>query len=91
LGKHFWNSWASARRDILLIVCGSAASWMINKLINNKGGLYNRVTKRIKITPFTLNECELFLQSKNILLDRYQIIQLYMAFGGIPFYWEEVN
>ena len=91
LGKHFWNSWASARRDILLIVCGSAASWMINKLINNKGGLYNRVTKRIKITPFTLNECELFLQSKNILLDWYQIIQLYMAFGGIPFYWEEVN
>lgn len=89
--EHFWNSWASGRHDILLIVCGSAASWMINKLINNKGGLYNRVTKRIKIIPFTLNECELFLQSKNILLDRYQIIQLYMVFGGIPFYWEEVK
>ena len=88
--EHFWNSWASARNDIILIVCGSAASWMISKLINNKGGLYNRVTKRIKLAPFSLHECELFLQSKNTVLDRYQIIQLYMAFGGIPFYWDEV-
>ena len=88
--EHFWNSWASARNDIILIVCGSAASWMINKLINNKGGLYNRVTKRIKLAPFSLNECELFLNSKSTVLDRYQIIQLYMAFGGIPFYWDEV-
>jgi predicted AAA+ superfamily ATPase len=88
--EHFWNSWASARNDIVLIVCGSAASWMINKLIHNKGGLYNRVTKRIKLAPFTLLECELFLHSKNTVLDRYQIIQLYMAFGGIPFYWDEV-
>ena len=89
--EHFWNSWASARTDILLIVCGSAASWMINKLINNKGGLHNRVTKRMKIVPFTLHQCEQFLQRKNSLLDRYQIIQLYMAFGGIPFYWDEVK
>jgi len=88
--EHLWNSWASARTDIVLIVCGSAASWMINKLINNRGGLYNRVTKKIKLTPFTLHECELFLQSKNSVLDRYQIVQLYMVFGGIPFYWDEV-
>jgi AAA+ ATPase superfamily predicted ATPase len=89
--EHFWNSWASARTDILLIVCGSAASWMINKLINNKGGLHNRVTKRMKIVPFTLHQCEQYIQRKNSLLDRYQIIQLYMAFGGIPFYWDEVK
>jgi AAA+ ATPase superfamily predicted ATPase len=89
--EHFWNSWAATRDDILLVVCGSAASWMINKLINNKGGLHNRVTKRMKIVPFTLHECEKFLDAKKVLLDRYQIIQLYMAFGGIPFYWEEVT
>ena len=88
--EHFWNSWASARSDIVLIVCGSAASWMINKLINNKGGLHNRITKKLKIVPFTLGECELFLQSRNSVLDRYQIIQLYMVLGGIPFYWDEV-
>ncbi len=89
--EHFWNSWASARKDVVLITCGSAASRMINKLINNRGGLHNRVTKRVKIVPFTLKECELFIQSKNSVLDRYQIIQLYMVFGGIPFYWNEVS
>ncbi len=89
--EHFWNSWASARKDVILIVCGSAASWMINELINNKGGLHNRVTHRLKIEPFTLNECELFLKSKKITLDQYQIIQLYMVMGGVPFYWDEVK
>lgn len=89
--EHFWNSWASARKDIMLIVCGSAASWMINKLINNKGGLHNRVTLRLKIEPFTLKECKFFLQSKKIHLDNYQIIQLYMVLGGVPFYWDEVQ
>lgn len=89
--EHFWNSWASARKDILLIVCGSAASWMINVLINNKGGLHNRVTQKIKIEPFTLKECEALLKHKKITLDNYQIIQLYMVLGGIPFYWEAVE
>ncbi|MGC4103074.1 AAA family ATPase [Ferruginibacter sp.] len=89
--EHFWNSWASARKDIVLIVCGSAASWMINKLINNKGGLHNRVTKRIKVAPFTLQECKQLVQSKKTVLDRYQLIQLYMVLGGIPFYWDEVS
>jgi uncharacterized protein len=89
--EHFWNSWASARPDILLITCGSAASWMINKLINNRGGLHNRVTNRMRLLPFTLSECEEFLNSKKTVLDRYQIIQLYMVFGGIPFYWDEIQ
>lgn len=89
--EHFWNSWASARQDILLIVCGSAASWMINEIINNTGGLYNRVTHRIQLEPFTLAECEAFFQQQSPGLDRYQILQLYMVFGGIPFYLEAIN
>ena len=89
--EHFWNSWASAESDIKLIVCGSATSWMINKLINNKGGLHNRLTHKIKLLPFTLNECEKYLNSRQINLDKYQIIQLYMSIGGIPFYWDEVK
>ena len=89
--EHFWNSWASARSDIVLIACGSATSWMLHKLINNRGGLHNRVTKRLKIVPFTLHECELFLKSRDSVLDRYQIIQLYMFMGGIPYYWDEVS
>src|SRR5579859_2986360 len=90
--EYFWNSWASARKDILLIVCGSAASWMINTLIRNKGGLYNRVTHRIKLEPFTLHECEQYFQSRSKAYgDKYQLIQLYMIMGGIPFYLKQVD
>lgn len=89
--EHFWNSWASARRDVLLIVCGSAASWMINNLINNHGGLHNRVTHQMPISPFTLTECEAFFKSKSATYDRYQLLQLYMVLGGIPFYLDMVE
>jgi hypothetical protein len=89
--EHFWNSWASARYDIILVTCGSAASWMIDELLNNKGGLHNRVTKRLKIVPFTLNECEQYAKAKNAVYEHYQIVQLYMVLGGIPFYWDEVD
>ena len=88
--EHFWNSWASARKDILLIVCGSAASWMVKNLLNNKGGLHNRVTARIKLEPFNLAETEQFLESIGVVYDSYQLILLYMVFGGIPFYLEQM-
>lgn len=89
--EYFWNSWASARRDVLLIVCGSAASWMIKNLLNNKGGLHNRITGRIKLAPFTLAETEAFLKYNNLIFDRYQIILLYMVLGGIPFYLDNLE
>jgi AAA+ ATPase superfamily predicted ATPase len=88
--EHFWNAWVSARVDIILVACGSAASWMLSKLINNKGGLHNRVTKRIRLMPFTLQETEAYFMMKKIVMDRYQIIQVYMAMGGIPFYLNEI-
>ncbi|MBX2927848.1 MAG: AAA family ATPase [Saprospiraceae bacterium] len=89
--EHFWNSWASNRKDVLLIVCGSAASWMINVLINNTGGLHNRITQKMKIEPFNLQETEQMLQAGNCVLNRYQIVQLYMALGGIPYYLDAVQ
>ncbi|MCU0468602.1 MAG: ATP-binding protein [Arcicella sp.] len=89
--EHFWNSWASARKDIILIVCGSAASWMINKLLKNKGGLHNRITQRCKLEPFNLAETEAFFKAKNAVLERYQITQLYMTLGGIPYYLDMVD
>jgi uncharacterized protein len=88
---HFWNSWAAARTDVLLIVCGSAASWIINQLINNRGGLHNRLTERIILRPFSLSETEAFLQSKGGNYDRYQLLELYMTMGGIPYYLENVQ
>lgn len=89
--EHFWNSWASGRKDVLLIVSGSAASWMINKLINNKGGLHNRVTQKMKLEPFTLKECQELLKHKKITLTHYHLIELYMVLGGIPFYWDAIK
>lgn len=87
---YFWNSWAS-RQAIVLVICGSAASWMIQKVVNNRGGLHNRITKRIFLEPFTLGETEEYLKSRNLNFNRYHIIQLYMAMGGIPHYLKEIE
>ncbi len=84
--EHFWNGWASARHDIVLIVCGSATSWMIDKVINNHGGLHNRVTYKMKLEPFTLMECMEFFKSRGMEYSQYQIAECYMAMGGIPYY-----
>jgi AAA+ ATPase superfamily predicted ATPase len=86
----FWNTWA-IDKNILLIVCGSATSWMINKIVNNKGGLHNRLTQRIHLLPFTLRETTEFLKYRQIKLSPYQITQLYMAMGGIPHYLNEIK
>jgi hypothetical protein len=87
--ENFWNGWATARKekDIVLIVCGSATSWISKKLLKDKGGLRGRLTNRIKLLPFTLRECELFAKSANLALGRKDILELYMILGGIPYYW----
>lgn len=84
--EYFWNSWASKKDDLVIVICGSSASWMIKKVLNNRGGLYNRITRKIRLLPFTLRETELFFRSNNINLSRFQISQIYMILGGIPFY-----
>ena len=85
--ENFWNGWASARDDVVLVVCASATSWMLDKIIHNKGGLYNRLSCQIHLKPFKLCECEEYLKSKGIRISRYDILEMYMAIGGIPYYW----
>ncbi len=85
----FWNSWCT-NQNIVVVICGSAASWMIEKVVNDRGGLHNRITRRVDLQPFNLYETEQYLQSRNIRLERYQILQLYMVFGGIPHYLKEI-
>lgn len=89
--EHFWNNYASSRSDIKLIVCGSATSWMIDKLICNRGGLHNRVTHQIEISPFTLNEAEKYFETYGFGYRRKEIAECYMALGGIPFYYSLMN
>lgn len=85
--ENFWNGWAMSRGDIMLIATGSATSWMREKLIGNKGGLHSRITRQLHLKPFSLLETEQYLQSMDIVWDRYQILQSYMVMGGVPFYY----
>jgi AAA+ ATPase superfamily predicted ATPase len=84
--EYFWNNFAAARADILLIACGSAASWMTEKVLRNQGGLHNRVTMRMNIAPFTLQECEQYYNENGIVMNRYQMVESYMILGGVPYY-----
>ena len=85
--ENFWNSWCSWRDDIKLIVCGSATSWIINKIIKNKGGLHNRLTHHMQVNPFDLRACEEYFDTYNFGYNRMQIAECYMTMGGIPYYF----
>ncbi len=84
--EHFWNRYVSDDHRVILIVCGSSASWMINKVLRNKGGLHGRLTAEIKLLPFDLEETEIFLNSRGIALQKKQLIDIYMAIGGVAKY-----
>ena len=89
--ENFWNGWASARKDVVLIVCGSATSWIIKKILKNKGGLHNRVNTKIHLQPFTLNECERYATHRKLGMNRRQLMECYMIMGGIPYYWSKLE
>ena len=84
--EHFWNTWGAWHDRVMLIVCGSASSWILDNLINNQGGLYDRLTWQIKLSPFTLAETREFFQSKDMPLSNYDLLEVYMVLGGIPYY-----
>ena len=84
----FWNQWARKRKDIFLIVCGSATSWMIDNVIREYGGLYGRTTESIALKPFTLAECEQYWINRGFHLSRYEVALTYMVIGGIPYYMD---
>lgn len=88
---HFWNTWASRQSHLIVVICGSAASWMIDNIVNAKGGLHNRITRSIRLLPFNLSETKVYLQSLSVYLDHYQLLQLYMALGGVPHYLRNVE
>ena len=83
---YFWNSWGSSQKDLLLIICGSATSWIINNIVKDTGGFYTRLTRQIRLMPFTLSECEGFLKDNGLRYTRKQVVECYMIFGGVPYY-----
>ena len=88
---YFWNSWADSERNIILIVCGSATSWMLDNVIHDYGGLHGRLTETIKLFPFTLAECEKYYKKNGFHLSRYEMCVSYMAIGGIPYYLDKLR
>lgn len=87
----FWNQYCTKRTDIILVICGSAASWIIEKVINDRGGLHNRLTHRIQLKPFTLKETQEFLSLNNVQMPLKDIAQIYMCVGGIPYYLKDIK
>lgn len=85
---HFWNGWCTMRKDIVLVICGSAASWVMNKIDDDVGGLHNRLSRHVYLRPFTLRECEEFVRVKGVVMNRMQILECYMILGGVPYYWD---
>ena len=83
---YFWNSWASLFSNVTLIVCGSATSWMITNIVDSKGGLHDRITQEIHVHPFCLKETEEYFNENGFQWNRDIVLQVYMAFGGIPYY-----
>ena len=89
--EHFWNAFASARKDVILILCSSSTSWVIDHVIHNKGGLHNRLSLSIHLEPFQLSEVEEYVRSLGISLSRMQILEGYMSLGGVPYYWSHLE
>ena len=87
---HSWNRYLSINPRVRLIICGSSASWILKNIINNTGGLYNRVTARLNLEPFNLHETKAFLASRKIRLTEKQVTDLYMVTGGVPHYLKQI-
>ncbi len=89
--ENFWNGWAASQYNIVLIATGSATSWMSDKLIKNRGGLHNRITRRLYLAPFNLHETEEYLKHRHTTWDRYEMLQCYMLTGGVPYYLDMIE
>ena len=89
--EHFWNDWAVTQNDMVLIVCGSATSWITRKILKNREGLHNRVTQKLYIRPFTLAECKEYIHSRSLEMEDKEIAECYMIMGGIPYYLKNLR
>ena len=88
---HFWNDYLSKEPHFMLVICGSASSWIVKKVLNDPGGLHNRVTENIHLYPFTLSETRAFLLDRGFQFSIQDIARIYMSLGGIPFYLEQIR
>lgn len=89
--ENFWNGWGAGQNDLMLVVCGSATAWIMDKLLGDKGGLFNRDTERIYLEQFSLKETEEYLTNNGISISRKEIAECYMVMGGVPYYLSKMR
>lgn len=90
--SQFWNTWGNNKPYLKLYVCGSATTWMLNKLVGDKGGLYGRISRAIYLAPFNLRETREYLNDiKDMNFGNRQVLDAYMIFGGIPYYLDMLD
>ncbi len=88
---YYWNTQWSRIPNLKVILCGSAASWILDNLVNAKGGLHNRLTRIIHLAPFDLRETKLFLEARGVKMKERQIVDVFLVTGGVPYYLEQIR
>ncbi len=83
---HFWNDYLSKQPHFILVICGSATAWITQKILNDPGGMHNRVSRHLHVRPFTLGETRDYLEDRQVDLTETDLARTYMAIGGIPYY-----
>ncbi len=88
---YYWNNMWAGMPNVTLVVCGSASSWIVRKIIKGKGGFHKRTTLKLDVKSFNLSETREYLRDHRVSLSDKHIVSLYMALGGIPYYLNLVN
>ena len=76
------KNWIEAFEALKIVL----APAMVDNIIDNHGGLHDRITHELHLHPFTLGETEEYLKANGFRWNRLSIAQAYMILGGIPYY-----
>ena len=85
--KYYWdNYWKKS--NVLMILCGSIASFMVNKVVHSKA-LYGRIDHEILLKGLHPFEAKAFFADKHKSTE--EILKYYLILGTIPKYLEYIN
>lgn len=83
----FWNRRSTTGQKLLVVICGSATSWVIEHVLESAGDMAARVTESIFLKPFALAETKEYFDSRGFGWDERSLIETQMVFGGLPYFF----